>query len=83
VLEIDLSILKQKEEIRTAYQKTYGFPEEIEVAAKNLEPHRITYYLGELVADFHRFITEHRMVSDQAPPEFDSSSQIGLYTGRC
>jgi arginyl-tRNA synthetase len=65
VREVDLSILKQREEIRLI-KKLDGFPEEIEVAAKNLEPHRITYYLGELVADFHRFYHEHRIVSDQA-----------------
>jgi arginyl-tRNA synthetase len=64
VEEVDLTILNQKEEMRLIKQLD-GFPEEIEVAAKNLEPHRITYYLGELVANFHRFYHEHRIISDR------------------
>jgi arginyl-tRNA synthetase len=63
--EIDFSLLNEKEEMRLIKQLN-AFPEEVEVAARNLEPHRITYYLGELVADFHRFYHEHRIISERS-----------------
>ncbi len=40
------------------------FPEEILDAANTLEPHRITTYLMRLAQSFHRFYTEHRILSD-------------------
>lgn len=43
------------------------FPEEISDAASALEPHRITNYLLRLAQSYHRFYTEHRVLSDEAP----------------
>ena len=63
--DIDFSLLNEKEEMRLI-KRLSAFSEEVEVAARNLEPHRITYYLGELVADFHRFYHEHRIISDRS-----------------
>ncbi|MBN1535001.1 MAG: arginine--tRNA ligase [Spirochaetes bacterium] len=40
------------------------FPEEIEDAAEAFEPHRLTTYLLRLAQSFHRFYTEHRVLSD-------------------
>lgn len=43
------------------------FPEEVSDAASALEPHRITNYLLRLAQSYHRFYTEHRVLSDEAP----------------
>jgi len=42
------------------------FPEEVADAAENYEPHRIANYLLKLAQGFHRFYTEHRIVSEDA-----------------
>ncbi|MDY6972228.1 MAG: arginine--tRNA ligase [Thermodesulfobacteriota bacterium] len=47
-----------------------GFPSLLEDISKGLEPHRLTYYLTDLAASFHRYFNlgtktpEHRMVTD-------------------
>ncbi len=40
------------------------FPEEVFDAAKNFEPHRIANYLLKLAQRYHKFYTEHRVLSD-------------------
>ncbi len=40
------------------------FPEEIYDAAENSEPHRICTFLMKLAQAFHKFYTEHRVLSD-------------------
>ncbi len=40
------------------------FPEEISDAAATCEPHRITNYLMRLAQAYHKFYTEHRVLSD-------------------
>jgi arginyl-tRNA synthetase len=40
------------------------FPEEIFDSAKNYEPHRITNYLLKLAQRYHKFYTEHRVLSE-------------------
>jgi len=40
------------------------FPEEISDAADTLEPHKIATYLMRLAQCFHRFYTEHRILTD-------------------
>ena len=42
------------------------FPEEIGDAASTREPHRITNYLLRLAQAYHRFYTEHRVLSDDS-----------------
>ena len=37
-----------------------------EGAARNLEPHRITYFLTELAAQLHSYYYKHRFISDDA-----------------
>ncbi len=44
---------------------SYG--EVVEVAARELEPHRIVFYLQELAAALHRFYNHHRVLGDEAP----------------
>jgi arginyl-tRNA synthetase len=51
----------------TALLKLLGkFPEEINDAAQTCEPHRIATYLLRLAQAYHRFYTEHRVLSDDA-----------------
>ncbi len=46
------------------------FPGLLEEIARTLQPHRLTYYLGELAAQFHRYFNlgtkhpEHRVITD-------------------
>ena len=41
-----------------------NYPELVEGAARNLEPHRITYFLTELAAQLHSYYYKHRFISD-------------------
>jgi len=59
----DLSKLAAAEEI-ALIKKLAELPEVISKAAQFLEPNRLTNYLQELAASFHRFYHEHRVVSD-------------------
>lgn len=40
------------------------FPEDISDAARNFEPHRIANFLLKLAQRYHKFYTEHRVLSD-------------------
>ena len=42
------------------------FPELVERAASSLEPHRITFYLLDLVGAFHAYYNQHRILSEEA-----------------
>ncbi len=55
-LDNDESLILMKELIK--------FPEEIFDAAENCEPHRICTFLMKLAQAFHKFYTEHRVLSD-------------------
>jgi arginyl-tRNA synthetase len=41
-----------------------NYPELVESAARNREPHRITYFLTELAAQLHSYYYKHRFISD-------------------
>jgi arginyl-tRNA synthetase len=43
-----------------------NYPELVEGAARNREPHRITYFLTELAAQLHSYYYKHRFISDDA-----------------
>ncbi len=62
---VDLARLELAEEADLA-RKLGEFPEMIEGAARNLEPHRLTYYLHELAGAFHSYYNAHRILSDDA-----------------
>jgi arginyl-tRNA synthetase len=42
------------------------FPEEVADAADNFEPHRVTTYLMRLAQSFHKYYTEHQVITDDA-----------------
>ena len=54
------------------------WPEIVELAAKRLEPHRITFYLLSLAKDFHAYYNRHRVL-EQAP----EVTMARLYLARC
>ncbi len=45
-------------------RKMAEFPSLIEEIARDLGPHRLTYYLTELAGSFHRYYNRHRVISD-------------------
>jgi len=44
-----------------------NYPELVEAAARNLEPHRITYFLTELASQLHSYYYKHRFISEDLP----------------
>ena len=60
----NLNLLTVKEE-QNLLKKLYEFPEEVLYSAENFETHRITTYLEELAALFHRFYTECRIIGSE------------------
>lgn len=62
----DPRLLKTAEEIALLKQLR-KFPYVIMAAAQFLEPYYLVSYLSELAASFHRFYTEHRVVTDDVP----------------
>ncbi len=42
------------------------YPEIVEGSARSLEPHRFTFYLGELASVFHSYYNKHRVISEDA-----------------
>jgi arginyl-tRNA synthetase len=60
VLEEELALIRQLSE----------FPSLLQDIAGNFEPHRITYYLTDLAASFHRYFNlgtrfpEHRIITE-------------------
>ena len=61
--QVDWQRLELEEEIRIM-KKALSFPDLIEDCARSLAPHSITHYLIELVGQFHRYYSVHRVVSD-------------------
>ena len=61
--EADLSLLNAPEEIKIM-KVLNQFPEVVEGAAINLEPHRISYYLTELAGLLHKYYTRYRFIGD-------------------
>lgn len=45
-------------------RKLAEFPELIQEITRDLTPHRLTYYLSDLAAFFHRYYNRHRIISD-------------------
>jgi arginyl-tRNA synthetase len=43
-----------------------SYPEVLEKAADDLEPHQIAYYLRELAGDFHTYYNAHKFIVDDA-----------------
>lgn len=59
--EIDVKRLKEAEELELL-RKIADFPEEINIAARSMAPHRIARYALDLAALFHSFYNSHRVL---------------------
>ena len=55
-----------------------GFPSLIEDIAKRLEPHRLTYYLTDLAASFHRYFN----MGNKTPEKRVVTSDLSLSQAR-
>ncbi|MFQ6618749.1 MAG: arginine--tRNA ligase, partial [Fidelibacterota bacterium] len=60
--EIDFSLLSSREEV-DLMKVLAGFPDTVFLILESLEPQHLTTYLQELATIFHKFYTEHRVVS--------------------
>jgi len=61
--EEELKRLDSKEE-RELIKKIAELPNEIEVAARLMEPHRLARYVLDLASLFHSFYNSHRVLVD-------------------
>jgi arginyl-tRNA synthetase len=59
----DFAVLREDDEI-SLIRKLLHYQMVFEGAVLSFEPHRITYYLQELAAQFHSFYNRHRVISD-------------------
>ncbi|MBW2093013.1 MAG: arginine--tRNA ligase, partial [Deltaproteobacteria bacterium] len=73
----DLNLLTQEEEL-TLIKHLATFPDLIEGAAANLEPHRVTHYLTELAGLFHPYYNRHRFIGHDM-----ALSEARLYLAKC
>jgi arginyl-tRNA synthetase len=60
----DVSLIKTEPEL-ILIRKLLLLPELIELAARNLEPHHLTYYAQDLATVFHSFYKQCRVISDE------------------
>jgi arginyl-tRNA synthetase len=61
--EPDLTLLKKDEEL-SLIKSLIHFPETVMNALENLEPQTVAGYLQWAATDFHKFYSEHRVVTD-------------------
>ena len=62
--DVDLTLLCKEEEIELM-RKLAEYPEEITMAAKTLEPSRITRYVMEVASCFHTFYNSCRVKGEE------------------
>jgi arginyl-tRNA synthetase len=62
----DLGLLQKPAEI-DLIKYLHKFGAVIEASAMNFEPHRLVNYLIEAATLFHKFYTEHRVITDEIP----------------
>jgi arginyl-tRNA synthetase len=75
--EVDFDRLILDEELALA-KLLARYPEAVESAALNLEPHRIVFYLQELAALFHSYYNRQRVLTEDA-----EASRARLYLVNC
>jgi arginyl-tRNA synthetase len=64
--EVDFGELEAEAEL-DLLRKLAELPEVIELAAEGRAPHRLTRYAEEVAAEFHRFYTECRVITEDLP----------------
>ena len=63
LLAIDLGRLKNQKELALA-QTLSEYPEVVSIAAQELAPHSLAFYLRELAAEFHSYYNAERILVD-------------------
>jgi arginyl-tRNA synthetase len=63
--EVDLSRLEHESEL-DVLRTIAEWPQEVQTAARQRAPYRLTHFAERLAAEFHRFYAECRVVSDDA-----------------
>jgi arginyl-tRNA synthetase len=58
-------VLREEQELITA---AAAYAETLEIAARELEPHRLVFYLQDFAALLHRFYNQHRVLGDEDEP---------------
>ena len=66
LVEADTSLLNGTHEL-TLLQRLNEYTETLEVAAKDLAPHLIAYYLKDLASDFHSYYNAEQFLVDDEP----------------
>lgn len=61
--DVEMERLALAEEI-DLIKRVVQYPEVVEEAVKELEPHRVVFYLLELAGEFHRYYNRFRVISD-------------------
>ncbi|HDM78216.1 MAG TPA: arginine--tRNA ligase [Deltaproteobacteria bacterium] len=64
--DVDLSVLEQPQE-KKMMRILAQYPSVVNNCAKFLEPHRLPYYLNDLVSVFHSYYNKNRIISDNEP----------------
>ncbi len=54
-----------KDEERTLIRRLADFPEEVRLAAKNMEPHKLTSYAHDLASLFHSFYNSCKVIGNE------------------
>jgi arginyl-tRNA synthetase len=75
--ETDVDCLKLEDELVLARMLS-RYPEVVEGAALNYEPHRVVFYLQELAARFHSYYNKGRVLTDDG-----ETSRARLYLVNC
>jgi arginyl-tRNA synthetase len=75
--EVDFDRLVLNEELALAKILARS-PEVLEGAARHFEPHRITFYLQDLAAQFHSYYNQHRVLTEDV-----KASRSRLYLVNC
>lgn len=61
--DVRLERLEQSEELELI-KKVAQYPDVVEESVRELEPHRVVFYLLELAGEFHRYYNRFRVISD-------------------
>ncbi len=63
--QVKLDRLSEPEEL-SLIKRMLEFPEVVEDGVRELEPHRLVFYLIELAGEFHRYYNRFRVITDDA-----------------
>jgi arginyl-tRNA synthetase len=64
--DADMAPLQSPYEV-ALLRRLSDFPEELALSARELAPHRITFYLKELAAEFHSYYNAEQFLVDDPP----------------